>query len=104
MSKKDPSLVIPSDIDFSDLRLAIHPDGSLGFDWDIIQRICQASNISIEKLGTSSGRKVTGIIIDWYLIHCRNGGDWDPVMCDVFSEIIAENKAGQTVSHEPGNA
>lgn len=34
----------------------------------------------------------------------QNGGDVDLVAEDLIAEVIAEDKAGQVVSHQPGRA
>ena len=36
--------------------------------------------------------------------HRQHGGEADPVADDLIAEVVAEEEAGQTVSHQPGRA
>jgi hypothetical protein len=47
---------------------------------------------------------VAGLIVGWYQAHRQHGGDSDPVAEDLIAEVEAEEKAGQTVSHQAGRA
>lgn len=95
---------IPDDLDFSDLRLARDPDGSVSFDWDVVERICKASGLPVEMFRDTSEDNVAGLIVSWYQAHRQNGGAADPVAEDLICEVIEEEKAGQNVSYQPGRA
>lgn len=97
-------IAIPPDLSFSDLRLARDPDGDVSFDWTPIERICEASGLPPNILRTQDEDAVSALIVAWYQVHRRAGGEPDPVAEDLIAEATAEEKAGQTVSHQPGRA
>jgi hypothetical protein len=97
-------VTIPEDLSFSDLHLVREPDGSVSFDWPVIAGILQASGLSVERLGGDLEDQVSGLIVSWYRAHRQQGGAPDPVAEDLIAEVIAEEEAGQTVSHPPGRA
>lgn len=99
------SAVIPDGIRFADLKLARNPDtGAVSFDWAPIERICAASNLPIKALREGPEDNVSGLIVSWYMAHRQAGGDADPVADDLIAEALAEDKAGQQFSHQPGRA
>lgn len=104
MQQQMTKVAIPDDLDFSDLRLARDPDGSVSFDWAVIERICEASNIPPELFRDAHEDNVSGLIVGWYQAHRKHGGEANPVADDLIAEVVAEEKVGQTVSHQPGRA
>lgn len=104
MQQQLASVAIPEGLDFADLRLAREPDGSVSFDWGVIERICAASGLPVEILRDGPEDNVAGLIIGWYKAHLQHGGAPDPVADDLDAERIAEDAAGQNISHAPGRA
>lgn len=104
MQQQLEKVSIPDDLDFSDLRLARDPNGGVSFDWAVIERICEASNLQVEMFRDAPEDNVAGLIVGWYNEHLQSGGASDPVAEDLISEVLAENDAGQSVSHQPGRA
>lgn len=104
MQQQMAKVAIPDDLAFSDLHLARDPDGSVSFDWSVIERICEASGLPEEMFLDAPEDNVSGLIIGWYHAHRQQGGETDPVAEDLIAEAVAEEKAGQTVSHQPGRA
>jgi hypothetical protein len=104
MQQQMAKVAIPDDLDFSDLRLARDPDGSVSFDWDVIERICEASGLPVEMFRDAPEDNVSGLIVSWYQVHRQHGGEPDPVAEDLIAEVDAEEKLGQTVSNQPGRA
>ena len=104
MQQQMAKVAIPNDLDFTDLRLALEPDGSVSFDWAVIERICEASGLPGEVFRDASEDNVSGLIVGWYQAHRQHGGEADPVAENLISEVLAEERAGQHISHEPGRA
>lgn len=104
MQQQMARVVIPDDLEFSDLRLSRDPDGSVTFDWSVIQRICEASGLPVEMLQDAPEDNVSGLIVGWYQAHRQHGGESDPVADDLIAEVLAEEKAGQAVSYKSGRA
>lgn len=69
-----------------------------------MERICAASGLPVEMFRDAPEDNVSGLVVAWYLVHRRHGGEPDPVADDLFAEVLAEEMAGQTVSHPPGRA
>lgn len=97
-------IVIPDDLEFTDLRLTRDPSGSVTFDMGAIERICEASHLEIEIFIDAPEDNVSGLIVSWYLAHKKRGGKPDTVAEDLIAEVLAENQAGQTISYPPGRA
>jgi len=97
-------IAIPEGLDFADLRLSREADGSVSFDWQVIERTCAASGLPVELLRDSPEGNVAGLLMAWYAEHRRRGGAPDPVAEDLILEVRAEDAAGQSVSHAPGRA
>jgi hypothetical protein len=104
MQQQLARVAIPERLDFADLRLAREPDGSVSFEWGVIERICAASGIPVELLRDGPEDNVVGLIQSWYEIHRQHGGAPDPVIEDLAAEAAAEDAAGQPYSHAPGRA
>ncbi|EJG8175448.1 hypothetical protein NFH47_003034 [Escherichia coli] len=98
------NVTIPDDIDFSDLRLSLDPDGSISFEGAIIERICEASGLPAEVFINAPEDNVSRLIVGWYQAHRKYGGKADPVAEALIAEIVDEQKAGQTFSYKPGRA
>lgn len=84
---------IPNNIAFADLKLSRSASG-ISFDWQLIEAICQACGLDIDRLKNSDEGNVTDLILSWYIQHRQVGGLVDPVMEDVFAEVLAEISAG----------
>jgi hypothetical protein len=104
MEKEIAEVIIPDNLSFFDLRLSREPDGCVSFEWAVIERICEASNISVDLFRHASEDNVSGLIVGWYQAHLDHGGEQDPVAEDLISEVEEEIKAGQDFSLEPGHA
>ena len=104
MQQQLARVAIPEGLDFSDLHLTREADGSVSFDWGVIERICAASGMPVELLRDCPEDNVAGLVIGWYQAHRKRGGAADPVAEDLIGEVIAEDSAGQHVSHAPGRA
>ena len=97
-------ITIPDDLTFSDLRLAREKNGNVSFDWEVIERICEASGLPVNLFCDELDENVTGLILSWYQVHIQSGGERDPVQDDLIAEVIAEEEAGQKFSLQPGQA
>lgn len=97
-------IVIPDDVNFSDLKLGRSADGGVLFDWAPIRRICEASGIDVAVFIDSHEDNVSGLMVRWYEGHRAAGGDPDPVAEDLIAEMRAEDAAGQHFSLPPGRA
>lgn len=97
-------VAIPDSLEFSELRLTREPDGSVSFNWDVVERICEASGLGVEIFRDAPEDNVSGLIVGWYQAHRKNGGKADPIAEDLIAEVVAEEKAGQGISHHPGRA
>lgn len=98
-------IAIPEGLDFADLKLRRVPEtGEVEFDWDPIERICEASGVEIEIFRDSDEGNVAGLITQWYAEHRARGGNPDPVQEDIIAETMVEDSIGGGVSHEPGRA
>lgn len=97
-------IAIPEGLDFADLHLSREVDGSVSFDWGVIERICAASGLPVELLRDSPEDNVAGLLTAWYAEHRQRGGAADSVAEDLILEVRAEDAAGQFVSHAPGRA
>lgn len=104
MQQQLARVVIPEDLQFFDLNLARDSDGSVSFDWGVIERICTASGLPVELLRDGPEDNIAGLLIGWYQAHRQRGGGADPVAEDLLGEVHAEDAAGQHVSHAPGRA
>jgi hypothetical protein len=104
MQQQMAKVAIPDDLTFSDLHLARDPDGSVSFDWAVIERICEASGLPVKTFRDAPEDNISKLIIGWYQAHRQHGGESDPVADDLIAEVVAEEKAGQKVSHQPGRA
>ena len=104
MQQQMTKVAIPEDLEFSDLDLSRKPNGSVSFSWAVIERICEASGLPVETFRDTPEDNVAGLIVAWYQAHRQDGGEADPVAEDLLAEVVAEEKAGQTVSHQPGRA
>ena len=84
---------IPSEIKFSDLKLAFDEYG-VSFDWGPIERICHHNALSLDLFKKSPEDNVASLIVQWYGEHRASGGDPDPVAEEYIAEVLAENAAG----------
>lgn len=82
---------VPDDLEFADLHLARHTDGSIMFEWGPIERICEASDLDVALFRHAPEDNVGGLIAAWYVEHRHAGGEPDPVAEDLIAEIRAEH-------------
>ena len=104
MQEQMAKVAIPEDLDFFDLHLSRNPDGSVSFDWAVIERICEASGLPVEMFRDAPEDNVSGLIVAWYQAHRKRCGESDPVAEDLISEVQAEDKTAQHSSLAPGRA
>lgn len=101
MRQQITHISVPDDLNFSELRLAREPNGDVGFDWHVIERICAANNLPVEIFRDAPEQNVTTLLVAWYQMHRQHGGAPDPVADDLIAETDAENAAGQSFSYPP---
>ena len=104
MLKQLTRIAIPDDLVFSDLHLERDPDGSVSFNWAVIERICQASGLPFELLRDGQEDNVATLLTHWYMAHKKHGGAPDLVAEDLIAEALIEEERGQCISHAPGRA
>lgn len=104
MANRTTALVIPADLDFSDLKMARAADGDVSFDWAPIERICTASGVDVDVFKLGHEDNLGGLLTTWYRAHLSQGGQPDPIYADLIGEVQAEDAAGQRWSHAPGRA
>lgn len=103
--QKQARIVIPADVQFSDLKLARDPQtGDMEFDWAPIERICAASGIDIGLFHNQPEDNVGGLLAQWYAQHRAAGGAPDLVMDDLIGEADIEDTHGHGLSFQPGRA
>lgn len=81
-------LVIPEGVDYSALRLAREPDGSITFDTAVLARVAEASGIDPETLDEDA---ISALLKAWYVHHCQRGGAPDPVQEGLLEEVKHED-------------
>lgn len=94
---------VPPDVSFSDLALTRGADGALSFDWSPIHRVCEASGLDADIIGSSEDN-LSAFLGQWYGAHLAAGGNRDAAMDELLGEAVIEDARGQTVSHPPGRA
>ena len=62
--KKQAKIYVPGDIAFSDLKLSRNKNG-ITFDADIINAVCEASDIDPKLFWESHEDNMAGLIIAW---------------------------------------
>ncbi|MBP8852494.1 MAG: hypothetical protein KBG81_05660 [Moraxellaceae bacterium] len=102
--KQTARVELPDDLEFSDLKLCRKSNGKVGFDWGVIERIAEASDIPMAAFTEESEDNVCGLILGWYRLHREHQGEPDPVAEALLLEAAAEGAAGQNCSHTPGRA
>ena len=97
-------ITIP-DLDFSELHLTgdSSTDGNIGYDWSLIEEICDASGIDISEFRDENKDHVSSLIHQWYSEHRARGGAQDRVMEDIIIEAKLETVFG-AINHNPGKA
>jgi hypothetical protein len=81
---------IPDDLGFSDLKLSRSADG-VEVDFDIVVRICEASDIPIATFTEMPEQNLASLIVAWYDAHLAEGGDAHPVAESLIAEIFQED-------------
>lgn len=81
-------LVIPPDLDFAALELALDPEsGDLSFNWEPLEVICAASGLDLDALLDESEDNLSELISAWYEAQLAAGGAPDPVQEQLLQEI-----------------
>lgn len=83
-------ITIPDDLRFADLNMTRLPLGGVKFDWEPIERICEASGIDISVFRDSHEDNLGGLITEWYLAARENGEPADPVQEQIIAEVRSE--------------
>jgi len=102
--KKELKISIPDGISFADLNLGRSASGSITFNAEIINAICEHSGIDSQVFWESHEDNMAGLIIEWYASHLKNGGERDAVADDLITETLAEDERGGGISYPPGSA
>lgn len=90
---------IPSDIEFSALRLARDPvTGDIEFDAEVLRGICTDNDLPFNEA------VVATLLTAWYAHHRDNGGAADAVMEQIIAEIEAEEITGVEIRGGSGKA
>lgn len=98
-------IIIPADINFSDLCMSRDPrTGDLEFSWTPIERICSASGIDVRLFRGQPEDNLGGLLAHWYAQHRAAGGLPDLIMDDLIGESEIEDTHGHGFSHKPGQA
>jgi hypothetical protein len=97
-------IIVPSEIEFSDLKLGRDTDGSVSFDWTAVEIICNASGIDVSLFQDGAEDNIALLITHWYGAHVARGGARDPVADDLFREAEIEDRLAGGISHPPGHA
>ncbi|WP_270666785.1 MULTISPECIES: hypothetical protein [unclassified Aeromonas] len=95
---------IPDELVFTDLQLVLNHNGEVTFNMDVIEQICEASDLPKDYFWVSHRDQLVRLICDWYEMHREEGGEPDPVAEDLYSEAKAMADAGQPVCYGPGRA
>jgi hypothetical protein len=96
-------IIIPENISFADLKLARN-SSTVTFDMEIVQAVCDASNIDIAIFTQSHEDNIAEFIVRWYFAHLKQGGDRDPIADDLMTESDFEYSHGGGFSLPGGNA
>jgi len=95
-------IIIPEGVSFSDLGLTQTPEGNVSFDAEIIRYICKASGIEPALLFETTADNLSNLLVQWYAQARKGGEPADPVMENMFGEVLHELAAGQPTSMPPG--
>jgi hypothetical protein len=87
---------------FSELHMT-RDNENIGYDWSLIEDICDASGIDISEFRDENGNNISGLIYQWYSEHRARGGAPDPVMEDIIVEAKLETTFG-SMGDNPGKA
>lgn len=75
-----PTLIkVPLGISFDALQLAFTADGSIQFDFDVIEAICRANNMNPAVFSADQG-KVVALVAAWYIRNRLDGGIRRPLV------------------------
>lgn len=102
--EKELKISIPDGINFADLNLGRSASGSITFNAEIINAICEHSGIDPKVFWDSHEDNMAGLIIEWYANHLKNGGERDLIADDLIAEAMAEDQLGGGISYPPGSA
>jgi hypothetical protein len=102
MNQQPIKIVIPEGMDFSDLRMSLLFDGSVVFEWGVIERICEASDLPVERFRNVPD--LVALFVYWYQAHLERGGAPDPIKEHLIAEAMADGVFGDGISYAPGHA
>lgn len=103
-TEKQILIIIPENVQFSDLKLTLSNEGAVSFCWWPIEEICKANGIDAAIFKDAPEQVVSNFIQGWYNSHILNGGTPDPVCESFIFEVFAEKRAGMAASLPPGRA
>lgn len=99
---------IPEHLSFNDLKLERIRNGEyagdITFDLDVVEQICEASNLPKDFFMTIHEDNIASLFLRWYMLHLEKGGEPDPVFEEMYQETLAEMRQGQMFSLKPGTA
>lgn len=104
VSTPEVTFTLPFDLSFSDLRLRWLTGGMVGFEWEAIERLCEASSIDPNLIRNSGPGNVGKLISYWYILHRLNGGEPDLVKEEAMSIAATEAWGDIQYVHAPGHA
>lgn len=95
---------IPDGLSFADLQLRMGEDRRVYFNWEVIDQLCQASNLDPEVFRSSPPENVGNLISYWYAVHLINGGAHDPIQERALSYTETLDWGDRQNEFPPGNA
>lgn len=60
---------IPDELVFTDLQLVLNHNGEVTFNMDVIEQICEASDLPKDYFWVSHRDQLVRLICDWYEMH-----------------------------------
>ena len=85
---------IPDGLSFEDLCLARDRTGDMSFDWQPIERICEASGVDAALFREATGQNVATLIVEWYKAYRAAGGHVDPAAEELIVEATIQDASG----------
>lgn len=88
----DLRIVVPEDLEFSQLQLRVGRSGEIQMEREPLRRVCEASGVDPELFfSTGSEQNLAHLILGWYQVHLARGGRPNA--------ILEENRALLATSH-----
>lgn len=96
--------VVPDDVEFADLHLRRHRDGSIRFDWRVVGRVCEASGYPVRSLALGPREDLIAFLVAWYNAQLRVGGPSNPVAEALEAEMLVSLHEEDPLALPPGHA